>query len=189
LIQTGHLNLGGQHAFPQPQVPPNVILQPHPSIVNVLESHVQPHNDGWGGIPVNPSSGANQWPIDPPPPPVHTVATNASFPLSLVHPTLPVQIVLATTTNASMPSPPPPKYHKTTPHGSQVDKGKKPITSTNMAKSSSSAHSKIKSVSSGKISLSDLHPEVSQLEEKKSQYEDFIREREEFFKKKFPGLF
>jgi hypothetical protein len=65
LIQTGHLNLGGQHALPQPQVPPNVILQPHPGIVNVPESHVQPHNDGWGGIPANPSSGINQWPIDP----------------------------------------------------------------------------------------------------------------------------
>jgi hypothetical protein len=184
MIQTGHLNLGGQHALPQPQAPPNVILQPHPSIVNVLESHVQPHNDGWGGIPANPSFGANQWPIDPPPPPVHTVATNASFPSPLVHPILPVHIVA---THESMP--PPPKDYKTTPHGSQIDKGKQPITSTNMAKSSSSAHSKIKSTSSGKRSLDDMHPEVAQLEENKSQYEDFIREREEFFRKKFPGLF
>jgi hypothetical protein len=58
-----------------------------------------------------------------------------------------------------------------------------------MDKPSSSTHSKIKSTSSGQRSLNDLHPEVAQLEEKKSQYEDFIREREEFFKKKFPGLF
>jgi hypothetical protein len=58
-----------------------------------------------------------------------------------------------------------------------------------MAKSSSSAHSKIKSTGSGKRSLDDMHPEVAQLEENKSQYEDFIREREEFFRKKFPGLF
>jgi hypothetical protein len=55
LIQTGHLNLGGQHAF------------------NVPKSSVQPHNGGWGGIPANPSFGSNQWPIDPHPPPVHIV--------------------------------------------------------------------------------------------------------------------
>jgi hypothetical protein len=30
LIQTWHLNLGGQQALPQPQAAPNVILQPHP---------------------------------------------------------------------------------------------------------------------------------------------------------------
>jgi hypothetical protein len=47
----------------------------------------------------------------------------------------------------------------------------------------------MKSTSSGKINISDMHPEVAQLEEKKSQYEDFIREREYFFKKKFPELF
>jgi hypothetical protein len=47
-----------------------------------------------------------------------------------------------------------------------------------MAKSSSSAHSKIKSTSSGKRSFDEVHPKVAQLEEKKSQYEDFIRERE-----------
>jgi hypothetical protein len=34
-----------------------------------------------------------------------------------------------------------------------------------------------------------MHPEIEKLEEKKSQYEDFLKEREEFFKKKFPGLF
>jgi hypothetical protein len=71
----------------------------------------------------------------------------------LVHPTLLVHIVA---TNTSVP--PPSKYHKSTPHGSQVDKGKKPITSMSMAKSSSFSHSKIKSTSSGKISLNDLHP-------------------------------
>jgi hypothetical protein len=100
LIQTGHLNLGGQHALPQPQAPPNVILQPHPGIVNVLESPVQPHIDGWGNLPANPSSGANQWPIDPPPPPVHIVVASASFPLPLVHPILPVH---TTVTHESMP--------------------------------------------------------------------------------------
>jgi hypothetical protein len=152
-----------------------------------LESPVQPHNDGWGGIPTNPSSHANQWTIDPPPPPIHIVATNVYFPSPLVHPTLPIHIVV---TNECMPPPPPShKDHKTTPHGSQVDKVKKPISSPNMAKSSSSSQSKIKSISSGKISLSDLHPEVARLEEKKSQYEEFIREREELFKKEFPGLF
>jgi hypothetical protein len=97
-------------------------------------------------------------PLTPSPPLVHIVATNASFPSPSVHPTLPVHIVA---TNTSMPPPPPPKDHKTTPHGSQVDKGKQPITSTSMAKSSSSAHSKIKSTSSGKRSLSDLHLEVA----------------------------
>jgi hypothetical protein len=39
------------------------------------------------------------------------------------------------------------------------------------------------------ISLNDMHPKVAQLEENKSQYEDFIKEREEFFKKKYPELF
>jgi len=99
--------------------------------------------------------------------------------------------VLATATNASIlpPLTPPPKYNKTTPHESQVEKGKQPITSTSMAKSSSYTHSKIKSTSIGKISLNDMHPEVAQLEEKKSRYEDLIREREQFFKNKFPGLF
>jgi flagellar motility protein MotE (MotC chaperone) len=53
-----------------------------------------------------------------------------------------------------------------------------------MAKSSSSAHSKIKSTSSGKRSLHEVHPEIAQLEEKKSQYEDFIKERDDFFQEK-----
>jgi hypothetical protein len=37
--------------------------------------------------------------------------------------------------------------------------------------------------------LSGIHLEIEKLEEKKSQYEDFLKEREEFFEKKFPGLF
>jgi hypothetical protein len=60
LIQTGHLNLGGQHALSQPQVPPSVILQPQPGIVNVRESIVQPNNGRWGNMHANPSSTANQ---------------------------------------------------------------------------------------------------------------------------------
>jgi len=114
LIQIGNLNLGVQHPLPPPQVPPNVILQPHPSIFNVPESHVQPHNDGWGGIPTNPSSGVNQCPIDPPLPlPNHINSTNASFPPPLVHPTLSI------ITNKYMPPPPPlPKSHKTPLHNS-----------------------------------------------------------------------
>jgi hypothetical protein len=55
-----------------------------------------------------------------------------------------------------------------TTHGSQVDKGKQPITSTSMAKSSSSTHSKIKSTSSGKRSLNDLHPRGSPSWKKRS---------------------
>jgi len=47
----------------------------------------------------------------------------------------------------------------------------------------------MKSTSSGKRNINDMHTEVEQLEEKKSQYEDFIKEREELFIKKFPGLF
>jgi hypothetical protein len=58
-----------------------------------------------------------------------------------------------------------------------------------MTKYSSCAQSKIKSISNGEFFLSVLHPQVSQLEEKKSQYEDFIREREKKFKKKIPKLF
>jgi hypothetical protein len=109
-----------------------------------------------------------------PPPPFHTIAASASFPLPLVHPILPVY---TTVTHESMP-PPPPNDHKNRPHGYQIDKGKQLITSTSMVKSSSSAHSKIKLVGSGKRSLDDMHVEVAQLEEKKDQYEDFIRERE-----------
>jgi hypothetical protein len=181
------LNLGGQQALPQPQATPNVILQPHPGIVNIPESPVQPNIDGWGNLSANPSSGANQWPMPPPPPPIHTVVASASFPLPPVQPVLPVH---TTATHESMPPPPPPpKDHKTTPHCSQIDKGKQPVTSTSMAKSSSSAHSKIKSTGSGKRSLHEEHPEIAQLEEKKSQYEDFIKERDEFFRKKFPELF
>ena len=40
-----------------------------------------------------------------------------------------------------------------------------------------------------KRNINDMHPEVAQMEEKKSQYEYFIREREEFFKNKFPEFF
>jgi hypothetical protein len=57
-----------------------------------------------------------------------------------------------------------------------------------MDKSSSFAHSKIKSTSSGKISLHEEHPKNAQLEEKKSQNEDFIKERVAFFKRKFHEL-
>jgi hypothetical protein len=53
------LSLGGQHALPQPKAPPNTILQPHPDIVNVLESPVQHHIDGWGNLPANPYFGVN----------------------------------------------------------------------------------------------------------------------------------
>jgi hypothetical protein len=175
--------------LPQPQTPPNVILQPHPGIVHVFESLVQHHNDGLGILPTNPSSRANKRPINPPPPPLHNISTNAYFPSPPVQPILPIHIVA---THESMPPPPPPpKYHKTTPHGSQIGKGKKPIISTMMTKSSSSTHSKMKSASSGKISLNDFHPEVAQLQENKTLYVDFIGEREEFKKKrkKIHGLF
>jgi flagellar motility protein MotE (MotC chaperone) len=57
-----------------------------------------------------------------------------------------------------------------------------------MAKYSSSAYSKIKLASSGKICLHEVHPEIAQLEEKKSQYEDLIKERDQFFRKKFSEL-
>jgi hypothetical protein len=79
----------------------------------------------------------------------------------------------------STPSPPIPiKDDKTTPHGSQIDKGKQPITSSNVAKSSYFAQSKIKLGGSVKGSLDDIHLEVAKLEENKSQYEEFIKERE-----------
>jgi hypothetical protein len=167
LIQTRHLNLGGQHTLPQPQATPNVILQPHLGMFNISESHVQPHNDGWGNLFDNPSSSANQWPIYPPLPPIHIVVSSAYFSLPLVHPVLFVQTA-ATHESIPLPPCPPPKDHKTTPHDSQIDKGKKPITSTSLARSSSSTHSKIKSVGSGKRILDDMNPQVAQLEENKS---------------------
>jgi hypothetical protein len=49
---------------------------------------VQPHSDGWGNFPANPSFGANEWPIDLPHPLVHFVVASASFPLPPVHPVL-----------------------------------------------------------------------------------------------------
>jgi hypothetical protein len=56
-------------------------------------------------------------------------------------------------THDYVPPPPPPKDHKTTPHYSQIEKGNQLVTSTIVAKYSSSSHSMIKSTSSGKISL------------------------------------
>jgi len=79
LIQTCHLNLGSQQALPQPHAAKNVILHPHPGIVNILESHVQPNIDGWGNLSSNPSSGANKWPMPPPPPHVYTIVATASI--------------------------------------------------------------------------------------------------------------
>jgi hypothetical protein len=73
-----------------------------------------------------------------PPPPVHTVITSESFHLPPVQPVL---LVHTTTLHESMP--PPPKDHKTTPYFSHIEKGKKPIISTCMTKSSSATHSKI----------------------------------------------
>jgi hypothetical protein len=58
-----------------------------------------------------------------------------------------------------------------------------------MTNSSSYAQSNMESTSNGKRILNDMHSKVIQLEDKKSQYEDFIKEREEFFRKKFLGLF
>jgi hypothetical protein len=146
--------------LPKPQLPPNVILQLRLGIVNVPKSPTHPHNDVWGGMFSNPSSSANQWPIDPPPP-IHVVSTNESFTSPSINPKLTIHIVA---TNKYIPPPPPPNDHKNT-HGSQVDKGNKPITSTDMAKSSSSAQSNLKSTRSGKRILNDMHPEVAQLEE------------------------
>jgi hypothetical protein len=65
LIQTCHLNLGGQQALPQPHAAQNVIFHPHPGIVNIIESPVQPNIDGWGNLSTNPSSGSNQWLMPP----------------------------------------------------------------------------------------------------------------------------
>jgi hypothetical protein len=121
-----------------------------------------------------------------PPPPIHIVVASASFPLPPVQPILHVHTIAS---HESMSPPPTPKYHKTTPHGSEIDKGKQLVTSTNMPKSFSSAHSKIKSTSSGKTSLHEVHLEIAQLKEKKSKYEYFIKERDEFFRKKFSELF
>jgi hypothetical protein len=116
--------------------------------------------------------------MPPPPPLVHIVVASMSIPLPPVQQVL---IVHTTTTHESMSPPPPPRDHKTTPHCSHIDKGKQTGISTSMAKSSSSTHSKIKSTGSGKRSLHEEHLEIAQLEEKKSQYEDFIKERNEFF--------
>ena len=57
LVQTGYLNIVGHLAFPQPQTPHNPPLQPHPSIVDFSEPHVQPANDTWENNPINPPYG------------------------------------------------------------------------------------------------------------------------------------
>jgi hypothetical protein len=97
-------------------------------------------------------------------------------------------LVHTAATHESIPPPPPPKDHNTTPHCSHIDKGKQHVTSTSMAQYSS-IHSKIKLVSSGKRILHERHPKIAHLEEKKSQYEDFIKERDVFFRKRFLELF
>jgi hypothetical protein len=141
--------------------------------MNILESLVQPNIDVWGNLHANPSSTDNQWSMPPPPPPVHIFIASVSFPLLPVQPTLPVHIV--SSHESPTPCPPPPKDHRTTPHCSQIEKGKKLVTSTNMVKSSSSSHSKIKSTNNAKKSLHEVHPKIAQPEEKKSQYEVFIK--------------
>jgi hypothetical protein len=105
-----------------------VILQPHPNIVHDPMPFVQPENDGWGNTTVKPPSGISQWPNDaplPPPPPIHTTPPIVSV--------------------GSMAHSLPPKDHKVPPHDSQLDKGKKQVTSLSTGKSSSSTHSKLKS--------------------------------------------
>jgi hypothetical protein len=186
VIQTGHLNLGGQQALPQPQATPNVILQPHPGIVNIPESLAQPHVDGWGNLPANPSSRANQWPMPPPPPPIHIFVSSASIPLPPIHPVLHVH---TTATHESMPPPPPPKDHKTTPHCSQIDKGKQPITSTSMAKSSSSTHSNIKSAGSGKRSLHEEHPEIASWKRRSPNMRILLKKEMSFSGRSFLNYF
>jgi hypothetical protein len=175
LIQIGRLNLGGQPACSQPPSPPNVILQPHHNIMHDPVPSVQPENDGWGYTIVKAPSGISQWPNDAPLPPLHPI-----------HTTPPVS-------TSSMAHSLPPKDQKVPPCDSQLDKGKKQVTSLSTRKSSSSAHSRLKSTkennSKREINLNDMHPEIEKFEEKKSQYEDFLKEREECFKNKFPRLF
>jgi hypothetical protein len=182
LVQIGYLNLGGQPALPQPPAPPSAPLQPHPSIMDFPEPPVQPVNDGWDNNPVNPPSSITQWPVNPPLPP-HTTPFVTST-ASIAHS--------------------PPKDHRVPSHEIQMDKGKKPITSPSTnASQSSSVHSKQQSTKeeSGKreVSFSDMHPEINKYEEKKVYYEDILnirpdvsegrKEREEYFKKKYPHLF
>jgi hypothetical protein len=54
LVQTGLLDLGGKPAFPQPFAPPNLPLQPHPSIIDVPKHHLRPMHDEWETIVYNP---------------------------------------------------------------------------------------------------------------------------------------
>jgi hypothetical protein len=61
LVQTGPLNLGGKLTLPQPFSPPNAPFQPHPHIMDVLESPLQPMDDGWKNNHVNPPSGVSHW--------------------------------------------------------------------------------------------------------------------------------
>jgi len=131
---------------------------------------------------MKPPSGIVQWPANPPLPP-HTTP-----------------FVTFTTSITCSPL----KDHRVPSHEIQLDKGKKPTTSPSIESSQSSfVHSKqqpTKEESSKKeIFFSDMLLEVRKYEEKKYFLEDVLnirldvfegmKEREEYFKNKYPHLF
>jgi hypothetical protein len=66
LVQTRHIFLGGQQALTWPFAYANAPLQPHPSIVDVLEQPQPMHtNNGWEEHHVRPTSRIINWPISP----------------------------------------------------------------------------------------------------------------------------
>jgi hypothetical protein len=61
MAQIGHLFLGGKD-LPQPFIPANAPLQPHPNIEDIPQDQLDPVNDGWGGNPNKHTFGISNWP-------------------------------------------------------------------------------------------------------------------------------
>jgi hypothetical protein len=65
----------GRPTLPQPFVAPNLPLQPHPSIMDILEPPLQPMHDGWDKNPTQPLFGIVHWPASPKNAPLPHVST------------------------------------------------------------------------------------------------------------------
>jgi hypothetical protein len=145
------------HFHPPPR-PVRALLQPHPSITGIL---VQPHmymqpepsaNDGWNEVVHNPLPYFNGRPTVslplPPPPPLKN----------------PFQPVISMASRAL--SPQQPKNHKALSQEPKPNKGKWPAVSISSDSSNDSSYtiksSPIKPENEPrKISLGDMHPEIS----------------------------
>jgi hypothetical protein len=159
--------LGGKPTLPQPFSPPNVPLQPHPSIMDILEPYLQPMDDGWINNLVHPPSGIAHWPASP---------RDAPLP----HVSAPIVTSAASVAHSS------PKDNKMPLPEIPGDKGKKPIEVRALIHLSPLLHNQKRNqvkidYDRREISFNDMHPELIDYEGRK--------EREIYFKKMYPELF